>query len=292
MGSGAMEATISSGDQAPVREADEDVRALDDVGQRPFDVLGAHQAGDLGLGPVHALGAVDPQRPVAVAQNDIGGPRHQQALGHADAGHPGAVDDDTHLVARSFAHHLEGVQEGGQDDDAGGVVFMVQHRNPDRLPDAVLDGETLGRGDALQAKAPEGGGQGADDFHDLVGVLGLEGDGHRVHVGKGLVDDGLGLQLGERRQGPDVAVFIDRAAVGDQGDGVAPAGVPVGGERVLVDLPADRAHPGGVDAAEHRDVPDGHLALDPDEAAVAPAVGQGIGFIGHMLETSRLKLDS
>ena len=40
------------------------------------------------------------------------------------------------------------------------------------------------------------------------GVLGRQGNGHGVHVGKGLVNDALGLEFGQHRQGPDIAVLI------------------------------------------------------------------------------------
>ena len=99
------------------------------------------------------------------------------------------------------------------------------------LPDAVFNGEAFGRGDAFQAEAPEGRGQDPDDLDNLIGVLGLQGDGDGVHVGKGLVDNRLGLQLGQHRRGPDIAELINLAAVRDQGDGIAPAGITVGGER-------------------------------------------------------------
>ena len=47
-------------DQTGTGEADEDIGAFDDLGQVALDILGAHQAGDFALGPIHAHGAVDP----------------------------------------------------------------------------------------------------------------------------------------------------------------------------------------------------------------------------------------
>ena len=277
------------GDQAAGREADEDVGAFEGVGQAALEILGAHQAGDLRFGPIHPHQPVHMQRPVAVAEDDVVIAGDDQALGHPDAGRAGAADDDAGL-REVFPHHLQGVDHGRQHDDAGGVVFMVQDRGADGLADAGLDGEAFGRGDALQAEAPEGRRQGPDDFHDFIGVLGREGDGYGVHVGKGLVEHRLGLEFGERGQGPDIAVFINLAAIGDQGDGIAPAGVLEGGQGILVDFPADGPHPGGIDAAQHVGIPDGHLAFDADQAAVAAAIRQGIRFGGHAATSKAVSL--
>ncbi len=49
---------------------------------------------------------------------------------------------------------------------------MVQHRDPDRVADAVFNGEAFGGGDTFQAEAPEGRGQDPDDLDNLVRVLG------------------------------------------------------------------------------------------------------------------------
>ena len=208
---------------------------------------------------------------MTVAQHQVLETCHIQSLGHPDAGHPGPVNDDPHLFG-PFPHHLEGIQERGQDNDPGGVKFVVQHRHPHCLADAVLDGEALGRGDAFQAEAPEGRRQDPHDLHNFIGVLGGQRNGHGVHVGKGLVNDALGLEFREHRQGPDVAVFIAGAAVRNEGNGIAPAGQLVGSHRMLFDLPAHRPHPRGVNPAQHRHVPDGHLALHPDQAPVTAAV--------------------
>ena len=136
-----------------------------------------------------------------VADNDVIIAGHDQALGHAHARGADAVDDDAGLL-QFFAHDLEGVKEGGQDNDARGMKFVVQHRDPDGVAHPVFHGETLGRGDALQTDAAEGGSQHPDGFNDFVGVLGLYGNGDGVDVGKGLEDDAFGLQLGETRPAP------------------------------------------------------------------------------------------
>ena len=215
-----------------------------------------------------------------VADDDVVVAGHDQALGHAHAGGADTVDDDADIF-KLFPHHLEGVVKGGQDDDARGMEFMVQHRDPDGMAHPVFHGEALGRGDAFQADAAEGRGQHPHGFDDFVRVLGLQGNGDGVHVGKGLEDNALGLQLGQHRRRPDIAEFKDGAAVGDQGDGVAPAGLAERGNGIFVDFPADGADAGSIDAAHHRHVPDGHLALDADETPVALAEVQGIGFVVH-----------
>ena len=243
---------------------------FNDLGQVPLDILGSHQAGDLTLGPIHAHGAVDPQGPMPVADDDVFVARHDQALGHAHARGPDAVDDNAD-IRKIFPHHLEGVVERGQDNDARGMEFMVQHRDPDGMAHPVLHREAFGRGDAFQADAAEGGGQHPHRFDDFIGILGFQGNRDGIHIGKGLEDDALGLQLGKHRGGADIAEFKDGAAVGDQGDGVPPAGVAEGGNGISVDFPADGADAGSIDSAHHRHVPDGHLALDADEAPVALA---------------------
>jgi hypothetical protein len=198
-----------------------------------------------------------------VANDNVIIPGHHQSFGHAGTGNAGPVNHHAHVL-QVLAHQLEGVIEGRQHDDSRGMVFVVEHRDPDGMPDPIFNGEAFGGGDTFQAEAPEGRGQDPDDLDDLIRVLGLQGDGDRVHVGKSLIDNRLGLQLGQHRRGPDIAELIHLAAVRDQGDGIAPAGIAVGRGGILGDFLADRPHPRGIDAAQHGDIPDRHFAPDPD----------------------------
>jgi hypothetical protein len=181
---------------------------------------------------------------VSVANDNVIIPGHQQPFGHAGTGNAGPVNHHAHVL-QALAHHLEGVIEGRQNDDSGGVVFMMEHRHPDGGPDPIFDGKAFGSSDTLQAEAPERRGQDPDNLDDLVGVLGLQGDGNRIDVGKSLIDNRLGLQLGQHRSGPDIAELVNLAAVGDQGNGIAPAGIAVGRGGILGDFLADRPPPRG-----------------------------------------------
>ena len=263
MGSLAMLATISRVTSPPADSPMNTSAPLMTSARLPLTSWGPTRRAISDLAQSIPTGTVNPEGPVPVADDNVIIPGHHQAFGHAGAGHAGAVNHHAHVL-QVLAHQLEGVIEGSQHNDSRGVVFVVQHRHPDGLPDPIFNGEAFGRGDAFQAEAPEGWGQNPDDLDDLVGVLGLQGDGDRIHVGKSLIDNRLGLQLGQHRHGPDIAELIHLAAVRDQGDGIAPAGIAVGRGGILVDFPADRPHPRGIDPAQHGDIPDGHFAPDSD----------------------------
>jgi hypothetical protein len=94
---------------------------------------------------------------------------------------------------------------------------------------ALLDDEALGRLDVLEVDAAEGRGHEADGLDEGVGVLGVELDVDRVHVGEALEEDRLALHHRLRGQRAEVAEAEDRGAVRDDGDEVALGRVVVGG---------------------------------------------------------------
>lgn len=90
--------------------------------------------------------------------------------GRSRAGH------DDPYVPDVLAHHAQGVGEGGQHDDRGAVLVVVEDGDVEGLAQPGLDLEAARRGDVLQVDAREAGGDGLDDRDDLVGVLGVQAD--------------------------------------------------------------------------------------------------------------------
>ncbi len=102
--------------------------------------------------------------------------------------------------------------------------------------------EAAGGGDVLELDRGERRRDMDDRLDDLVGVLGVEEDGHAGKPGQGLDQAGLALHDRHGRLGPDVAQAEDGRAVGDDGDEVADGGVAAGEGRVVLDLEADLGH--------------------------------------------------
>ena len=143
----------------------------------------------------------------------------------------------------------------------------MKHGNIDGLLQSVLDLETARRGNVLEVDAAEGRRDQFDRLDDLAGVLSVEADREGVDAGELLEQHRLALHHRHRRLGPDVAEAEDRAAVGDDGDGVLLDRVLERLRAVGVDVLADPRHAGCVG---HREVVarlQRVLVLDRDLAA-------------------------
>ena len=81
----------------------------------------------------------------------------QQHLRAGDAGRADARDDDLEIV-HLLADDLQRVDQGGEHDDGGAVLVVVEDRDVERLAQPLLDLEAARRGDVLEVDAAEGRG--------------------------------------------------------------------------------------------------------------------------------------
>ena len=85
-------------DDAARGETDEDVRALQHLGQAAAAAREIRLLGEIGLRPVHALGTVFVERTRAVADDEIAHPGPGEQASDADPGDAGAGDDDLDVL--------------------------------------------------------------------------------------------------------------------------------------------------------------------------------------------------
>ena len=203
-----------------------------------------------------------------VYRNDIlcsGGHQH---LDDGRAGRAGAVQDDMHIL-HLFAHHTEGVDEGGGHDNGGAVLVIVEDRDIQLFFQRLLDLKALGALDVLQIDAAERGRNGLAGRDDAGRVVGVDADGECVHPAKFLKEHGLSLHNGQTGLGADVAQAQHSGAVGDDGHHVALEGVLVHVLRVFLDLAAGLCHAGGVGRGKVVAGLHFHLADDADFPVMA-----------------------
>ena len=101
-----------------------------------------------------------------------------------------------------FPGHPQRVPQGGGHHDGGAVLVVVKDRDVQQLAQPCLDLETPRRGDVLEVDPAVHRGDGPDDIHDLVGVLGVQAHRPRVDPGELLEQRGLALH---HRQAPPPA---------------------------------------------------------------------------------------
>ena len=141
------------------------------------------------------------------------------------------------------------------------------------VAEPVEDLEALRLGDVLQVDATEAGEKRFHRFDDLVGIVGAEADRHGVDAAEVLEEHRLALHHRQAGEGSDVAEAEDAAAVGDDRDAVALAGLLVDRVGVLGDCPARLCDAGRVPDGEvletaHRALRH-HLHLAPIEGVEA-----------------------
>ena len=184
------------------------------------------------------LAAVDGPGPGA--GDDVAGPLGVQQLDDRVPGRTGAADHDLHR-GHVLAHDPQRVDQGGEHDDGGAVLVVVEDGDVELVAEPPFDLEAARGGDVLQVDPAVHRRERLDDGDDLLGVGGVEADRPGVDVGEPLEQRGLALHHRQRGGGTDVTQTQHRGSVGDHGHGVAldrqPAGVGgVGGDR--------QAHPG------------------------------------------------
>ena len=197
----------------------------------------------------------DPAYPDGPQDPDRGRPRRADPADH-DRDVPELLLDDP-----------ESVQQRREDDDRGPVLVVVEDRDVERLPQALLDREAAGRRDVLQVDPAVDRRDVPDRLDDLVHVL--RGEAHRkgVDVGELLEQERLPFHHRQGRLRTDVAQTEDRRPVGHDGHRVLLDGQ---GERPLGVLPDGQADARHARCVGHGQVVprlERHLVPDRDLAA-------------------------
>ena len=154
------------------------------------------------------------------------------------------------------------------------MLVVVEDRDVQRVVQPRLDLEAAGGGDVLQVDAAEGRSDADDRLDDLVGVLGVQADGERVHAAEGLEQSGFALHDRHGGLRADIAQTQDRAAVGDDGHRVRLQRVVVGRLGVLGDDLAGLGDPGGVGHGQIVARGDVHLRIEGELAAPFGVLGE------------------
>ena len=171
---------------------------------------------------------------------------------------PTPVTHDPDLLD-PLADDPERVQQGGEDDDRGAVLVVVEDGDVELRAKTLLDLEAARGRDVLQVDAAEAGRDRLDGGDDLVRVLRVEADRPGVDAAELLEEQGLALHHRHRRLRPDVAEPEDGGAVGHDRDGVLLDRQVPGRVAVLLDREADAGDARGVGHREvvarlHRDL--------------------------------------
>ena len=145
---------------------------------------------------------------------------------------------------------LTAFSSGGEDDDRGAVLVVVEDGDVELGLQALLDLEAAGRADVLEVDAAERGGDRLDRRDDRVRVLRAQAERERVDTAELLEQHCLPLHDRHRRLGPDVPQPEDGAAVRDDGDRVALDRVLEGLVAVVGDGLADAGDAGRVGHAQ------------------------------------------
>ena len=144
-----------------------------------------------------------------------------------DAGGAGAVAHQLGFLDVA-AGQVQRIDQAGGGDDRGAVLVVVEHRDVEQFPQALLDDEAFRRLDVFEIDAAPAL---AEQFHaidDLVRILGRDFKVDGVDVGEALEQHRLAFHHGLGRERAAIAKAEDGGAVGDDGDEIAFHRVVVG----------------------------------------------------------------
>ena len=227
-------------EHAAGRQAEEDVGALDHLGQ----AAGRGLAGVALLPRVHQLVAALPDHALDVGDPDVflgQAELLEQAEARQRRG-AGARDHQLHL-GDVLADQRQAVLHGCADDDRRAVLVVVEHRDREPLAQLLLDVEALRRLDVFEVDAAEGGFQRGHDLDQLLLVVLGQLDVEDVDAGEFLEQDALAFHDRLGGQGADGAQAQHGGAVGHHRHQVGARGELRRGGGVAHDLVA-----GGGDA--------------------------------------------
>src|SRR5207342_1928848 len=167
-------------EHAAGRQAEENIRALHDVGERALAGVAGEtrdrriETRTIGIKNTILVG--DENVFVLHAECD----QHVEA---GDAGGTGAAGGELH-VADVLAEYEQGVEHGGADDDRGAVLIIVEYRNAHARAQLALDFETLRRLDVFEIDAAERGLEAGDDVDEFVGIVLVDLEIEHVDAGE------------------------------------------------------------------------------------------------------------
>ena len=240
---------------APAEPLDERAREPGRVGVRR----------DPRLERVEAL-ATGVHRAAGVEGDDVPGALRQQQPDDRLPRGAGARDEDPD-VGQRLPDDAQRVRQGGEHDDRGPVLVVVEDGDVEHLPQPRLDLEASRRGDVLEVDPPVDRRQGARDRDDLVRVLRVQADRPGVDAREPLEQRGLALHHRQRSGRSDVAEAQHRGPVGQDGDRVALDRQAAGVLGVAGDRLADPGDAGRVGAGQVVTVAQLHLRGDLELAA-------------------------
>ena len=171
-------------------------------------------------------------------------------------------------VLHLLAHHPQGVDEGGGDDDGRAMLVVVEDGDVQLTLQRLLDLEALGAFDVLKVNAAEGGGDGLAGRDDAGCIVGVDADGEGIHAAELLEEHSLALHDRQTGLWADVAQPQHSRAIGDDGHHIALEGVLVHVVGILFDLAAGFGNTGRVSCCQLVAVLDLHLAHDAHLAVV------------------------
>ncbi len=214
------------------REAEEDVGALDRLGQC---ALGGRR-GMGGLPLVHAGFPALVDDPLGVAEEHVLRlePHSLDEIEAGDAGRTRAVADERRFLDVA-ARELHGVQHAGRRDDGGAVLVVMEDRNVHEFAQAILDDEAFRRLDVFEVDAAERRPEIAHRRDERVRIFGIDFEIDGIDVGEALEQHRLAFHHGLRGQRSEVAEPEDGGAVRDDRHHVALGRVVIGPARILVD---------------------------------------------------------
>ena len=236
-----------AGQRALDRDAQEDIGADHRLLQGPEVGLGG--MGRLPL--VHAIGAALIDHALGVADDALRrvGAHRLDQFQTGDPRRTGAVQHNA-AILDLLPRQQQRVHQPGGADHGGAVLVVVEDGDVHLFLQALLDDEAFRRLDVLKVDAAEAGLHQLHRAAEFVGVLGVDLDVDRVHVGEALEQHRLAFHHRLRRQGAQIAQPQHRGAVRDHRDGVALGGVVIGALRVLGDRLAGHGDPGGIGQAQ------------------------------------------
>ena len=271
------------------RQAEEDVRPVDDLGERARGGLTRVD----GLPAVHQRFTTFIDDAFDVADDDIFAPRAEgdEEIERGERGRACAGADDLDLVD-GLSGQLERVGDRGRDDDGGAVLIVMEDRNAHAGLCLLLDLEAFRALDVLKIDAAEGRLERGDDVDELVDVGFRDLDVEHVDAGEFLEQDSLAFhdRLGGKRT--DRAKAQNGGPVGEDGDEILAGGVEIGGVRVGGDGLAREGDPRRVGERQIALVGERlrrhHLELSrPGRAVEMQRLRLEIGgvFVGHRLSS-------
>ena len=217
----------------------------------------------MGLGAVAAL----VQGAELVHGDDVLRAGGHQHLDDGRTGSAGAVQNDADVL-HLLAHHPQGVDEGGGDDDGRAVLVIVEDGDVQLTLQGLFDLKALGALDVLQIDAAKGGRNGLAGRDDAGRVVGVDADGEGIHAAELLEEHSLSLHDRQARLGADVTQTQHGGAVGDDRHHIALEGILVDVVGVFPDLAAGFSDTGRVSCCQLVAVLDLHLAHDAHLAVV------------------------